>query len=303
MKRVLICGSNGLFGQRLALTLGHETEYEVLNTSHHRLFVLDRHLFDYTQLDITNKGDVKSLVTSFRPDIIVNAAAMTNVDTCETQRELAWKVNVVGVENLVEVARRIGSLLIHISTDYVFDGKAGPYKETDRVNPVNYYGKTKLAGENVILAGGISSAIMRTIVVYGTGINVKNNFALWVINSLREGKNIRCVDDQIGNPTHVSDLAAGVVKVIEREQSGLFHIGGAEAVSRSEFALKAAEVFGLSASLIQKIKTRELLQTAQRPMVTSLTTLKAEKELDFHPMTLTQGLELLKRELLHLTLN
>lgn len=116
-------------------------------------------------------------------------------------------------------------------------------------------------------------------------------------------KNIRCVDDQIGNPTHVSDLAAGVVKVIEREQSGLFHIGGAEAVSRSEFALKAAEVFGLSASLIQKIKTRELLQTAQRPMVTSLTTLKAEKELDFHPMTLTQGLELLKRELLHLTLN
>ena len=161
---------------------------EVLHTSHHRLFVLDRHLFDFTQLDITNKGDVKSLVTSFRPDIIVNAAAMTNVDVCETQRELAWKVNVVGVENLVEVARRLNSLLIQISTDYVFDGKNGPYKETDRANPVNYYGKTKLAGENVILAGGISSAILRTIVVYGTGINVKNNFALWVISSLREGK-------------------------------------------------------------------------------------------------------------------
>ena len=303
MKRVLICGSNGLFGQRLALTLGHETEYEVLNTSHHRLFVLDRHLFDYTQLDITNKGDVKSLVTSFRPDIIVNAAAMTNVDACETQRGLAWKINVVGVENLVEVARRIDSLLIHISTDYVFDGKGGPYKETDRVNPVNYYGKTKLAGENVILAGGISSAIMRTISVYGTGINVKNNFALWVIKSLREGKNIRCVDDQIGNPTHVSDLAAGVVKVIEQGRPGLFHIGGAEAVSRNEFAAKAAEVFGLSSSLIQKAKTSELHQTAQRPMVTSLSTLKAEKELDFHPMTLIQGLELLKRELLHLTLN
>jgi len=303
MKRVLICGSNGLFGQRLALTLGHETEYEVLNTSHHRLFVLDRHLFDYTQLDITNKGDVKSLVTSFRPDIIVNAAAMTNVDACETQRELAWKINVVGVENLVEVARRIDSLLIHISTDYVFDGKGGPYKETDRVNPVNYYGKTKLAGENVILAGGIPSAIMRTISVYGTGINVKNNFALWVIKSLREGKNIRCVDDQIGNPTHVSDLAAGVVKVIEQGRPGLFHIGGAEAVSRNEFAAKAAEVFGLSSSLIQKAKTSELHQTAQRPMVTSLSTLKAEKELDFHPMTLIQGLELLKRELLHLTLN
>ena len=185
----------------------------------------------------------------------------------------------------------------------MFDGKSGPYKETDRVNPVNYYGKTKLAGENVILAGGISSAILRTVVVYGTGINVKNNFALWVINSLRDGKNIRCADDQIGNPTHVSDLAASVVTVIERECSGLYHIGGADAVSRNEFAVKVAEIFGLSSSLIQKAKSSELHQTAMRPMVTSLVTMKAEKELDFRPMTLVQGLELLKRELLHLTLN
>ncbi|MGA7161036.1 MAG: dTDP-4-dehydrorhamnose reductase [Bacteroidota bacterium] len=303
MKRVLICGSNGLFGQRLALMLGHETEYEVLNTSHHRTFVLDRQLFDYTQLDITNKSDVKSLVTSFRPDIIVNAAAMTNVDACETQRELAWKVNVVGVENLVEVSRRINCHLIHISTDYVFDGKNGPYKETDRVNPINYYGKTKLAGENVILAGRISFAILRAIVVYGAGINVKNNFALWVINSLREGKTIRCVDDQIGNPTHVSDLAASVVKVIERGWSGLCHIGGADVVSRNEFAIKTAEVFGHSPSLIQKAKSSDLHQTAPRPLVTSLMTVKAERDLGFHPMTLVQGLEALKRELLHLSLN
>jgi dTDP-4-dehydrorhamnose reductase len=265
--------------------------------------VLDRHLFDYTQLDITNKSDVKSLVTSFRPDIIVNAAAMTNVDACETQRELAWKVNVIGVENLVEVARRINCLLIHISTDYVFDGKNGPYKETDRVNPVNYYGKTKLAGENVILAGGISSAILRAIVVYGTGINVKSNFALWVINSLREGKNIRCVDDQISNPTHVSDLAASVVKLIERERTGLFHICGADAVSRYEFAVRAAEIFGFEVSLIQRIKSVELHQPAVRPMVTGFVTEKAQTELDFHPMTSAQGLEALKRELLHLTLN
>lgn len=303
MKRILICGSNGLLGQRLALMFGHETEYEVLNTSHHRSFVLDHHLFDYTQLDITNKSDVKSLVTSFRPDIIVNAAAMTNVDACETQREFAWKVNVIGVENLVEVSRRINSTLINVSTDYVFDGKNGPYKETDRVNPINYYGKTKLAGENVILAGGISSAILRTIVVYGTGINVKNNFALWVINSLRAGKNIRCVDDQISNPTHVGDLAASVVKTIERERTGVYHICGADAVSRYQFAMKAAEIFGLDASLIQRIQSSELQQPAVRPMVTGFITLKAQTELDFHPMTSAQGLETLKRELFNLTLN
>lgn len=303
MKRILICGSNGLLGQRLALMLGHETEYEVLNTSHHRSFVLDRHLFDYTQLDITSKGDVKSLVTSFRPDIIVNAAAMANVDACETQRELAWRVNVGGVENLVEVARKINSLLIHISTDYVFDGKSGPYKETDRVNPINYYGKTKLAGENVILAGGISYAILRTIVVYGTGINVKSNFALWVVNSLRAEMNIRCAEDQIANPTHVSDLAASVVKIIERGRTGLYHVGGADNVSRYDFAVAAAEIFGLRPELIHKVKSSELHRTAVRPMATSLVTAKAQSDLDFRPMKLSEGLQALKRELFHLTLN
>ena len=303
MKRVLICGSNGLFGQRLALTLGHETEYEVLNTSHHRSFVLDRQLFDYTQLDITNKGDVKSLVTSFRPDIIVNAAAMTNVDICETQREAAWKINVVGVENLVEVSRKINSLLIHLSTDYVFDGKNGPYKETDRVNPINYYGKTKLAGENVIRAGGISFAILRPIVLYGTGINVKNNFALWVVNSLRAEKAIHCAVDQIANPTHVGDLAASVVKVIERGQTGLYHIGGADAASRYGFAVKAAEIFELDSSLIKRSSSEELQQAAPRPAVTSLVTEKAQADLDFHPQTCDQGLQTLKREMFHMTLN
>ena len=303
MKRVLICGSNGLLGQRLALMLGHASEYEVLNTSHHRSFVLDHHLFDYTQLDITNKGDVKSLVTSFRPDIIVNAAALTNVDSCETQRELAWKVNVVGVENLVEISRRINSTLIHISTDYVFDGKSGSYTETARVNPINYYGKTKLAGENIIIAGGVPSAILRAIVVYGTGINVKNNFALWVVNSLQAQKNIRCVTDQKGNPTHVSDLATGIMKVIEHERTGLYHIGGADTVSRYEFASKISEIFGLDGSLISKATSSDLKQTAARPLVTSLVTLKAQSELDFHPMSVDQGVENLKRELLHLSLN
>jgi dTDP-4-dehydrorhamnose reductase len=303
MKRILICGSNGLLGQRLALMLGHETEYEVLNTSYHRSFVLDSHLFDYTQLDVTNKSDVKSLITSFRPDIIINGAAMTNVDACETQRELAWKVNVMGVENLVEVSRRIDCTLFHLSTDYVFDGKNGPYKESDRVNPINYYGKTKLAGENAILAGGISSTIIRTIVVYGTGINVKNNFALWVVNRLRAGEAIRCVEDQIANPTHVSDLSAGILKAIERERTGLYHICGADAVSRYEFAMKVAEVFGLDASLIEGVKSDTFRQTAPRPMMTGFITSKAQSELDFHPMTATEGLETLKRELLHLTLN
>lgn len=307
MKRILICGSNGLLGQRLALMFGNETKgdfhYEVLNTSHHRTFVLDHHLFDYTQLDITNKSDVKSLVGSFRPDIIVNAAAMTNVDACEIQREAAWKINVIGVENLSEIARRIGAKLVHISTDYVFDGKNGPYDESARPNPINYYGKTKLAGENAILASGASYVILRTIVVFGTGINVKNNFALWVVKSLRENKKIRCVDDQISSPTYVGDLAVAVKNAIERDSCGLYHVCGANALSRYDFAVEIARSFNFDEMAIQRIKTSELQQPAPRPLISGFILTKAEKEIDYHPMTSVQAIEVLKRELMHVTLN
>ncbi len=303
MKRILVCGSNGLLGQTLAWMLRAETEYEVLHTSHHRSFYLGNYPFDYTQLDISNKGDVKSLVTSFRPDVIFNAAAMTNVDACEKDREQAWKINVTGVENLVEVSRRIGAKLIHVSTDYVFDGKTSPYTEESRVNPVNYYGKTKLAGENVVLTGEIDFAILRTIVVYGTGVQVRNNFALWVINSLKEGKTIRCVDDQISNPTHVHDLAQAMINCVTYTAKGIFHTSGAEVASRYDFAIRAAEIFGLDKNLIEKIKTSELVLPAVRPLNTSFIIDKARKDIHYHPMNVEQGLELLKTELQGLHLN
>jgi len=297
MKRVLICGSNGLLGQRLALMLGDRTDYEVLNTSHHRSFVFDDRLFDYTQLDLTRKGDVKSLISSFQPDVVMNAAAMTNVDWCEEHREEAWNVNVVGVEHLVEAVRKVGAKLIHISTDYVFDGKTGGYSEDDKPNPINYYGKTKLAGENAIRIADIDYAILRTIVVYGNGIDVKKNFALWVIDSLNSRKPIRCVTDQIGNPTHVSDLALAIIKIAELGKSGIFHICGKEQVSRHDFAVKIAEVFGLDRTLIEPILTNQLVQRAARPLRTSFVALKAETELGFKPMTLPEGIHQLRHEI------
>ena len=301
MKRVLICGSNGLLGQRLSLLLSNNTTYEVLNTSRERSFVFDDRLYDYTQLDITQKGDVKSLVTSFQPSVIINAAAATNVDWCETHREEAWNINVVGVENLVEASRKVGAKLIHVSTDYVFDGKSGPYAEDAQPNPISYYGKAKLASENVTRAGGIPYAIVRTIVLYGSGIQVKNNFALWVVNSLRSGQHIRCVDDQISNPTHVSDLAHAMLKIFELERTGLYHVCGGETISRYDFAVKAAVVFGLDRSLVERIKSSQLAQPAPRPMVTGFVTLKAETELGMKLMDVTEGLTLLRAELQNLT--
>ena len=297
MRRVLICGSNGLLGQRLSFHLSSNTAYEVLNTSRERSFVFDDRLFDYTQLDITQKGDVKSLVSSFQPSVIINAAAATNVDWCETHREEAWNVNVVGVENLVEASRKVGAKLIHVSTDYVFDGKSGPYAEDAQPNPISYYGKAKLAGENATRTGGIPHAIVRTIVLYGTGIQVKNNFALWVIRSLHSGQRIRCVDDQISNPTHVSDLAQAILKIFELDRIGLYHVCGRETVSRYDFALQAAGIFGLDSSLIDRAKSSELAQPAPRPMVTGFVTLKAETELGLKLMNVKEGLTLLKSEL------
>lgn len=297
MKRILICGANGLLGQRLSMMLSVQTNYEVLNTSVERSFVYDKLLFDYNQLDITNRSDVKSLISSFQPDVILNAAAATNVDQCETNREEAWKLNVTAVENLAKAARNVGARFIHVSTDYVFDGKNGPYDEETLPNPIGYYGKTKLASENVVRSSGAKYAILRTNVLYGYGIGIKTNFALWVVNNLKVGKQINVVDDQYGNPTYVSDLALAMIKTFELDREGIFHIGGSEQLSRYDFALIAAKIFEFDTSLIKRIKTHELKQTAPRPMQSGLITLKAEKQLGMRFLNSTEGLTLLKHEL------
>lgn len=297
MKRILISGSNGLLGQRLALMLSSQTEYEVLNTSRQRSFVFDDRLFDYTQLDITQKSDVKSLISSFHPTTIINTAAATDVDWCEQHREDAWKINVVGVENLIEASRKVGARLIHISTDYVFDGKHGPYSEDDKPNPISYYGKGKLASENAIRIADIPHTIFRTILLYGCAIGTRDSFPGWVVKSLRAGRSIRCAEDQISNPTHVNDLAFAVVKGFELNRDGIYHVCGSERVSRLEFAVKTAELFGLDTGLIQRVKSADLKQIAPRPLVTGFVTLKAQTELGLNPMNTQQGLTLLKREM------
>jgi len=303
MKRLLVCGSNGLVGQRLALLFGHTTDFEVLHTSHHRNFNLDSGLFDYTQLDITNRGDVKSLVTSYRPDIIINTAAISSVDICEQQRDAAWRVNVSGIEHLTVASRLIGAKVIHLSTDYVFDGKNGPYREADRVNPINYYGKTKLAGENALLVGGVPHAILRVILLFGSGVNLKNNFATWVISSLRAGTTIRCATDQVCNPTYVGSVAAAVLNVIERGASGVYHVCDADRLSRYEFAMRIARAFALDESLIMKATSAVLGQAAPRPLSTGFDTGKASREFGFAPLSIDAGLEALSRDLHFVTRN
>ncbi|MDA0986016.1 MAG: SDR family oxidoreductase [Bacteroidetes bacterium] len=298
MKRILICGSNGLLGQRLAKLFLSDTNFEVLNTSYHRTFFLNSALYDYTQLDITSRSDLKSLSSSFHPDVIINASGVTNVDLCEKEREHAWRVNVNGVQNLVDVSRALNAKLIHISTDYVFDGNDGPYSETSRPNPINYYGRTKLAGENAILSSDINYSILRTIVLYGTGNNIKYNFALWVVKNLIQSIKIKCVQDQISNPTFVTDLANACLLSIDNNQNGVFHIAGPNLLSRYEFACSLADAFDLDKNLIECIWTKDLQQVANRPKKSGFVLEKAKKILNYSPTPLLDSLKEMKKEFL-----
>jgi len=295
--RVLITGCHGLLGQKVLKVFLKSTSAEILATAKEPKTFLDLKGFDYTMLDITNRSDVKNLIVYFNPDVIVNTAAYTNVDGCELNRELAWRVNVEGVRNLVHSARRVDAKLIHISTDYIFDGKNGPYDENAIPNPINYYGRTKLASENEIKIGGVRFAILRTNVLYGVGRNVKSNFALWLYNKLSSGEKIKVVTDQIGNPTYVDDLAFAILKVVEFDKEGIYNVGGKDFVSRYDFALKLAEIFSFDHELIIPVKTSELNQVAPRPLKSGLITLKAEAELGLKPYGVEDGIRQFKFEL------
>jgi dTDP-4-dehydrorhamnose reductase len=295
--RVLVVGSNGLLGQKVAELLIRGSNYEITLGSVESAPVRTLVSAEYVQVDITSRKEVRDLVSSCSPDVIINCAAMTNVDACETERELAWKINVSGVEHLADAARKNSIRVIHVSSDYVFDGKSGPYAEDDRPEPISYYGKSKLASENALRTSDIPYFIARTMVLYGYAPGVKPNFALWLIQSLRNKQSVRVVNDQLGNPTLVDDLAFGLVQAMEAGRTGVYHLAGRDIMSRYAFAVTAAKVFGLDPSLIQPIETAQLRQPAPRPLKSGLITLKAEVELGFKPSTAEQGLKTLKGQL------
>jgi len=296
IKKILITGANGLLGQKVTEMFANETEHELILTDLAEKSE-DTHESEYFQMDITKKDSVKDSVKKYLPDIIINTAAYTNVDGCETERELSWKVNVDAVKNFIIASRTNNSKIIHISTDYVFDGKVGNYDERSTPNPLSYYGKGKLASENALISSGIPYIIVRTMIIYGTGKNLRLNFALWLIDKLGKNEPVNIVDDQFGMPTISDDIAWGLVKIVDNNKKGLYHISGSEYLSRYAFALKLADIFEFDRKLILPIKTAELQQAAVRPMNSSFILLKAETELGIKLLNVTDGLYLLKSQL------
>ena len=294
-RRIVIVGANGTLGQRLFEFYSSLNDVELLPASIEEEFVFDSQ--SYIQLDISNRNEVKKIIYDFCPDFIINAAAFTNVDKCESERETAWKINVKGVEYLSEAARVLDSHLIHISSDYIFDGKNGPYSENDIPNPLGYYARTKLASENVLKISGTKNTIIRTNVLYGTAKYSRPDFVKWVVDSVRSGKEIKIVDDQFNNPTFIDDLVQAINKIIELRKEGLYNIGGSEVLSRFDFTMIIADFFNLDKSLIKRIQTEDLKQPARRPLKSGLITIKAQSELGYKPHSIIQSLELMKKEL------
>jgi len=241
------------------------------------------------QLDITRREDLHNLVLRAMPNAVVNLAAYTDVDGCEQDRALAWRMNVTLVEHLARACRTADAHLVHLSTDYVFDGSRGPYAETDTVGPISYYGKSKLAGENALATSGIDWTVVRTNVLYGS-LADKPDFLTWVLQQFDARREVRAVTDQYSNPTFCDDLCETIVEIIQRRRTGIFHTGGTDYVSRYEFVTKVAELFHVPTSLVVPITTAELHQTARRPARGGLITLKTTTSLGVNMTPIEHGL-------------
>jgi len=296
MKKVFITGSNGLLGQALIRCFGLKVSVHGCDLQANS-YLRDSHPYEYFKIDITNRNELEPVVTNIQPDVVINAAAYTDVDRSEEEKELCWLRNVHSLEVLIDSIRKFSPLLVQISTDYIFNGKEAPYHENDPAQPLGYYGHTKYMAERVVKGSKLEYIISRSMILYGHGQKIRPNFALWVIMQLKAGKPISVVTDQIGNPTFIDDLAEALFRLIQLEEYGVFHIAGSEVCSRYDFACKIADVFELNKALIRPVSTAELKQKAPRPMNSAFTLDKLYNTLNWLPAKINDSLLVLKSQL------
>ncbi len=294
--KILVTGSNGLLGQKLILLLSQHTEIQTLATARRKVNGLSS--VPFQELDITDRDQTEQVIEQFKPDVVINTAAMTQVDQCETDRDQCWDANVYAVENLVRACEKMNAHLVHVSTDFIFDGSHGPLDESAQPNPVNYYGESKLAGEQAAQQCKSGWAILRTVLVYGVTPDMsRSNIVLWVKKSLEEGKTIRVVNDQWRTPTLAEDLAMGCYLAAIQKAKGIYHISGEEMMTPYDIAIATAEFFKLDKSLIQQTDSTQFTQPAKRPPKTGFIIEKAKRELGYKPHSFYEGLALLASQI------
>jgi dTDP-4-dehydrorhamnose reductase len=355
--KILVTGSNGLLGQKiiyglLKINAGQHPLGEcqwptakgltIIATSKGENRLIEKQGYLYEQLDISDKTQVETLFQKHLPDIVINTAAMTNVDACETQKKECWDANVTAIQNIVDTLERLkhshppsnithpspsvlngvhesgvytppgGGLqhptsninhlefpqLIHISTDFIFDGENGPYTEEDTPNPLSYYALSKWEGEKIVQSSKLKWAILRTIIVYGIVDHMsRSNVVLWAKEALTKGQKINVVDDQFRSPTLSEDLAQGCILAALKGASGIFNVSGKDTMSILELVYRVAGFWNLDKSLVSPIKTASLNQAAKRPPRTGFILDKATKELGYVPHSFEEGLAILDQQL------
>ena len=294
MAGLLITGSNGLLGT--ALVKHAALDYEVVGTSAALPTGVHQPLLFY-QADIRNAGAVQAVMEKVQPTAVLHTAAMTNVDACQQDPELAYAVNVDGTKHVARAARDVGAKLIALSSDYVFSGERGPYDEEDAVGPISVYGRTKLQAEEAVRESGVDYCIARTSVLFGWYMGARVNFVTWLIDTLRAGREVNIVTDQTNAPTLTDNAAEMLLALVERDAQGVFHTAGGEWLSRYDFARRIAKRFELEASLIQPVLSADLQQPARRPVHSGLRVDKVAQLPGVRPMGVTEALDALRRQM------
>jgi len=295
--RILITGSNGLLGQKLVELISSKPDHYLIATAKSKLIpTLKRG--EFQSLDISHRREVETIISRTKPDVMINTAAMTQVDQCETEREKCWQANVDAVGHLVEVSEKNRVHLIHLSTDFIFDGSHGPLDENETPNPISYYGESKLAGEMIIQKSAIDWTILRTVLVYGVTQDMsRSNIVLWVKKSLEDGKTINVVNDQWRTPTLAEDLALGCFLAATKKVKGIYNVSGEQMMTPYHIALATADFFSLDKSLIHQTDSTKFTQPAKRPPKTGFIIEKAKRELGYHPHTFREGLGIISTQL------
>ena len=292
MKKILVTGANGFLGQHLVYLL-LQKGYTVIAVARgvSRLPFTGEAAFIYYDADITNDLVMQEIFEKEKPHTIVHAAAMTQADDCQLHQEACEAVNVRATAQLVLSAEAYSRHFIYISTDFVFDGVKGDYSEDDALNPVSWYGFTKVQAESIVETSEIPFAIVRTCLVYGNALTgTRNNIISWVKESLTAGKTIKVVSDQWRTPTHVEDLANGIILVIEKGATGIYHIAGRDKLTPYDMALQTAALCKLDSGLIEKVDASSFSQPAVRPPKTGFNISKARKDLGYEPVRFADGL-------------
>ena len=295
--RILVTGANGLVGTKVLERLLLDALDEPL-AAYHRTRT-NEYLGEIPGwwLDTTSSTDVERVLDEARPDAVVHAGAYTDVDGAERERDLAWASNAEGTGILARSCAARGIRVVYLSTEYVFDGTAGPYRETDPINPIGWYAKTKEAGEQAVIAADGSWAIARTTVVYGYAQHVRSNFVLWLLGKLRAGERVSIVDDQVGSPTLAENLAEMVLALARSQENGIFNTAGADVLSRLDFSRQIAATFGLDAGLVDPTTTAALGQAAPRPLKAGLLMDKFRAAFpDVPVLSVVDGLAVVRRQ-------